>query len=188
MNMDITQHLEERLGIQNVRSLKEKMQDVTDCNVLEIEQATGDFTKGFTLSTIRKYVGRGKLIDTKEFVHASRIHVDTVNDYLRHLTPDDRYCELTLKRLALGLVCFWNRIVAYNARAYQGALMTPEMATKKAERHFMEELLMAFGKAGTEAIIYHEMGANLQPFIDLNYKRADKSDHLKRKKNTNNKN
>lgn len=186
--MDIIQHLEERLGIQNVRSLKEKMQDVTDCNVLEIEQATGDFTKGFTLSIIRKYVGRGKLIDTKEFVYASRIHVDTVNDYLRHLTPDDRCSEQTLKRLALGLVCFWNRIVAYNARAFQGDLTMPEMATLKAERYFIEEFLMAFGKAGTEAIIYHVMGANLQPFIDLNYKRADKSDHLKGKKNTNNKN
>lgn len=186
--MDIIQHLKERWGIQNARSLMEKMQDVTDCNVLEIEQAIEDYHKGFTLYIIRKYVGRGKVIDTKEFVAASRIHVDTVNDYLRHRTPADSNNNLTLKRFALGLICFWDRIVAYNARGYYGTLMTPEMATLNAERRFKNELRKAFGMAGNDVITYHETGVNLQPFIDLNYKRADKSDHLKGKKNAINKN
>lgn len=186
--MDFIQHLKERWGIQNARSLMEKMQDVRDCNVLEVEQAIEDYHKGLTLYIIRKNVGRDKVIDTKEFATVSRIHVDTVNDYLRHLTSNDRFSELTLKRFALGLVCFWDRIVAYNARGYYGALMTPEMATMNAERRFKNELRKAFGMAGNDVITYHETGVNLQPFIDLNYKRADKSDHLKGKKNNNNKN
>lgn len=181
--MRITKHLEERRDIQDISSLKHHKLDPNE--VERLEREIEKFAQDSTLFVIRKYVGKDKIISSKEFASVSRIHIDTLNNYLRHYASKDCNNKLTLKRIVLGLGCFWKRIVAHNGRKFYSInteILSKESAMAKAEDYFKEELLMAFGQIGSQIILLHELNSDLQPLIDLNYERANNKSHLKNKK------
>lgn len=175
--MYITNILKESMDIQDIRPQEQSQKEAERITQLMMQGMTGT-----TQHVIRKYIGKDCLIRPDDFCAKSRFKKDTLNQYLKHYTPE-QCCknQISMARFALGMACFWDDIVLHNARKLEGRFTSHDDAIRMAENQFKYELIMAFHQHGMEAIAYHEKGIDLKPFIDLYYERANNSARLPNK-------